>query len=245
MDDDMTPPLSEEAKKILAEKEKSKKATTGNTLLNKKDDKKLLNQEKPVEKKVKEEESEDLNKKVDEEKPVEKPEEKAPETIEELKEMEEEDKPDEWVNDETALNKFDIAFKDAKGDYSGSSILVWIKKNTENVSKLSKEAKEVIYGILSTNNFIKDIETTSFPEVPSDITPEEQSRSCITAFANKYLAGNQTKVFDEDTKSIKASVNSLKKEKEETIVTVNPAFNEFLKGKDVDQSDEVSTGMRR
>jgi molecular chaperone GrpE (heat shock protein) len=116
------------------------------------------------------------------------------------------------------LEEFDEAITHSKNDPSGFAILKWVRKNIKSINKFPAEARAVIYNKLWAESFVDKSEGGNyFPLFPNDIPPAEQSRLCINAFAQSYLASfdDNVSINDKDILSLDLSYELLTKEKKE------------------------------
>lgn len=206
------PPLSEEEKTKLENNKNSNgtKVKPKNPLLDKTPDKKLEDSNKEgLNPKDNEPKKEELNNKEEKDNP------KDISELEDTLENSEKESEEKPFNELDAIRSFGEAITKSKNDLAGTAILKWMRSYSGSISKFSESAKYVIYSELDKNSFINKAQAPVFPEVPSDITPEEQSRLCIDAFARIYLYGEKEFVDDQDSLSIKSSLAALAKEKQE------------------------------
>lgn len=121
---------------------------------------------------------------------------------------------EERFSEYKAVVSFSEAMAKAKKDPAGLAILKWVRQYIKHLDKFSDTTRAVIYSSLDREAFIdKSRSDCSFPQMPTDISPEEQSRKCINAFAKKYVTNENAFINDQDLLSIQLSYENLQKKR--------------------------------
>lgn len=113
-----------------------------------------------------------------------------------------------------AIVAFSEAISSSKKDPAGLSILKWVRQYIKHLNKFSDTTRAIIYSNLDRESFVdKSRSDYSFPQFPNDISPEDQSRLCISAFARKYVTTDNVSIADQDLLSLDLSYEFLKQKR--------------------------------